>query len=57
LKRDPLTKLVPVVLVTVTEDESARLSGIEAGADDFLRKPINLQELAARVRSLIRLKR
>ena len=57
MKRDPLTKLVPVVLVTVIEDESARLSGIEAGADDFLRKPINLQELAARVRSLIRLKR
>ena len=57
LKHDLVTRFIPVVLVTGTEDEDARLLGIEAGADDFLRKPVNTQELTARVRSLVRLKR
>jgi len=40
LKADPLTALIPVVLVTALEDRESRLQGIEAGADDFLLKPV-----------------
>jgi putative two-component system response regulator len=57
LKKAAATRLVPVVLVTGMDDREARIQGINAGADDFLLKPVNVQELSARVRSLIRLKR
>jgi putative two-component system response regulator len=57
LKRDPRTRLVPVVLVTALQDSEHRIRGIDAGADDFLSKPFNPHELRARVRSLIRIKR
>jgi class 3 adenylate cyclase len=55
LKADPLTALVPVVLVTGLEDRESRLQGIEAGADDFLHKPVHREELLARVKTLRRL--
>ena len=55
LKRDPATALIPVVLVTSLEDRQSRVRGIEAGADDFLCKPVNLEELLARVNTLRRL--
>ena len=55
LKSDPLTALLPVVLVTALEDRQSRLRGIEAGADDFLRKPVRPEELVARVKTLRRL--
>ena len=51
------TRLVPFILVTGMADRANRIAGIEAGADDFLGKPFDSQELKARVRSLLRLKR
>src|SRR5262245_19260443 len=55
LKADPATALIPVVLVTSLEDHRSRVRGIEAGADDFLSKPVNREELIARVKTLRRL--
>ena len=56
IKDDPTTAHIPVVMVTALSDVSDRVRGLEAGADDFLTKPINDLALMARVRSLIRLK-
>lgn len=56
LKTDPATRLIPVVLVTGLSDSADRIQGIELGADDFLTKPVNRQELLARVGSLVKLK-
>jgi class 3 adenylate cyclase len=56
LRADPATALLPVVLVTSLDPHEERVKGIEAGADDFLQKPIDQPELLARVRSLLRVK-
>jgi putative two-component system response regulator len=56
LKADPATRLTPVVLVTGLSDMSDRIKGIEAGADEFLSKPVHPHELRARVVSLSRMK-
>jgi putative two-component system response regulator len=57
LKQNPATRLTPVVLVTALHERERKIQGINAGADDFLTKPVDPHELRARVRSLIRLKR
>ncbi len=56
LKADPATAHIPVVMVTALDQASDRLAGLEAGADDFLTKPIDEIALLARVRSLARLR-
>ena len=56
LKTRDGTRLTPVVLITASQDKGHRLAGLEAGADDFLGKPIDVQELRTRVRSLLRVK-
>jgi len=56
IRGDPGTALLPVVLVTSLDPQQERVKGMEAGADDFLSKPINQAELFARVRSLLRIK-
>src|SRR5712692_2011500 len=57
VKARPETRLTPVVLVTGLASTDDRIKGIESGADDFLNKPVRKEELLARVRSLLRLKR
>ncbi|WP_297697047.1 PleD family two-component system response regulator [Phenylobacterium sp.] len=56
LKDDPATRHIPVVLVTALDGRADRVAGLEAGADEFLTKPIDDMMLFARVRSLTRLK-
>src|SRR5882672_12671878 len=56
MKSKPETRLIPVVLLTSLNGEADRIHGIMCGADDFLNKPVNKQELLARVYSLLRLK-
>jgi putative two-component system response regulator len=56
IKATPETRLTPVVLITGLSDTEDRIQGINAGADDFLSKPIDVNELLARTRSLIRIK-
>jgi putative two-component system response regulator len=56
IKNTPETELIPVVLITALSDKDDRLQGIKVGADDFLTRPVDLSELLARARSLLKLK-
>jgi putative two-component system response regulator len=57
LKQNAETCLTPVVLISGAQERETRLAGLDAGADDFLNKPVDPEELYTRVRSLMRLKR
>jgi len=56
VRENPQTAALPVVLVTSLDPAQEKIKGLEAGADDFLSKPINQAELLARVRTLLRVK-
>jgi len=57
IKADPENRLTPVIIVTSSSAAENRMKGLEAGADDFLSKPVDRLEMLARVRSLLRIKR
>src|SRR5580658_8398314 len=54
LKSNPSTKSIPIVMVTALDDRKAMLLGLDAGAEDFLTKPVDRVELTMRVRNLLR---
>ena len=56
IKGNPVTKNIPVIMVTALDDRDARMIGLSAGAEDFLTKPLDRAELCVRVRNLLRLK-
>jgi adenylate cyclase len=56
IRANEATRVLPVVMLTALHDVSHRIRGIEAGADDFLSKPFNREELLTRVKSLLRIK-
>ena len=56
IREDAATVMLPVVMITALDPAEERIKGIDAGADDFLSKPINQAELLARVKSLLRIK-
>src|SRR5688500_12154375 len=56
LRANPATALLPVILVTSADPQTERVKGIEAGADDFIGKPVNWAELFARVKRLLQVK-
>ena len=53
-RENPRTKAVPIIMLTARGDEQDRVSGLDAGADDYMAKPFSLSELEARVRALSR---
>ncbi|MDA8124097.1 MAG: response regulator [Deltaproteobacteria bacterium] len=55
LKSDPATAAIPIVMVTALDDSEDKIRGLEAGADEFLNKPVNDVELLTRIHSLLRL--
>ena len=57
LRKDSVLAEVPIVIITALNDKSSRLRGLEAGADDFLEKPVSGLELRARIRTITRLNR
>jgi len=57
IRATPALASIPVVMVTALNDQASRLKGIQAGADDFISKPIPMEELRARVRTITRLNR
>jgi len=57
LRKDPILSEVPIIMLTALDEPHARVQGLEAGADDFITKPFDRDELRARVQTIIRLNR
>jgi two-component system cell cycle response regulator len=57
IKNDEALPFIPIILVTARDSTQDKVEGLDAGADDYLTKPINFPELEARVRSMLRIKR
>jgi diguanylate cyclase (GGDEF)-like protein len=57
IKNDDSLPFIPIILVTARDSTQDKVAGLDAGADDYLTKPINFPELEARVRSMLRIKR
>ena len=56
LKANPDTKLIPIIVISALEDRESRLRGLNAGAEEYLTKPIDRMDLKIRVRNLLRMK-
>jgi signal transduction histidine kinase len=56
IKQNPATNNIPIIMLTALDDRNARMLGLNAGAEDFLTKPVDRAELCVRVRNLLRLK-
>ncbi len=54
LKKDALTEKIPIIMLTAKDDVSEKVEGLEIGADDYVTKPFNLNELKARIKSVLR---
>jgi len=54
LKKDPITKNIPVIILTAKDAVRDKVKGLDIGADDYVTKPFNLNELKARVKSVLR---
>ena len=57
IKSDPSKPFIPIMLVTARDEQKLKVRGLDAGADEYLVKPVDLMELLARVRALLRLQR
>ena len=54
LKQDPITRELPIILLTAKSEEDSKIQGLEAGADDYITKPFSPRELVARLKALLR---
>ncbi|MBI4341227.1 MAG: response regulator transcription factor [Candidatus Omnitrophica bacterium] len=54
LRQDPRTKRIPIIMLTVKDDEADKIVGLELGADDYMTKPFSPKELVARVKAILR---
>ena len=54
LRKDPLTKSIPIIMLTGRGGINDKIEGLERGADDYITKPFNFQELKARIRTVLR---
>jgi two-component system phosphate regulon response regulator PhoB len=54
LKRDPLTAEIPIIMLTAKGEEDHKITGLEAGADDYITKPFSPRELVARLKAVLR---